>query len=253
MSKRDTQKGRVYAADNKAFAEFKFRDVSTPEKSQARVDDVWSSKWLRVNYPRAARFDQPQVTFINRMKGARANGREIDIGGNDFARSEWVLMHELAHSINHRTNDNATGHGWQYCSIYLGLVSRFLSTAAADALKAQFKAHRVRYNAPRARAPMSDEQRAALVARLAAVRKPRVARTLWQRAFDSGKVRGYITHALSYGSWLRLYIGTKDDTQYIVVERLSGRPSCPYHHGTRRVESAAELDVTVSEAMGRLW
>ena len=88
-----------------------------------------------------------------------------------WSRNEAIVLHELAHTICQREHSDATGHGWQYCAIYLTLTLHAMGREAHDVLKAAFKENRVRYTAPRKRKPMDPARKAELVARLAAYRE----------------------------------------------------------------------------------
>lgn len=111
------------------------------------------------------------------------------------SRNLKSALHELAHVIHDFGSDyNLTrqhgmrpptkaedprwweGHGYQFCRIYLELVLLYMGREKMRGLKAAFKKHRVRYKAPR---KMSPEQRAAAVARLAAVRPVREPKPEW--------------------------------------------------------------------------
>lgn len=86
-----------------------------------------------------------------------------------------MLLHEMAHLVTglpngDRDRTHTWQHGHQFCAAYLVLVRHELGVAAHDALRVSMKAHRVRYTPPRSR-PMTDEQRAAAAARLAANRR----------------------------------------------------------------------------------
>jgi hypothetical protein len=80
----------------------------------------------------------------------------------------------IPYDWRHRKGYDA-GHGWRWAMIYLQLVKWFMGGAVAKALKAAFKAERVRHHAPRV---MSPAARAAAAERL---RKVRLNAQFWRQ------------------------------------------------------------------------
>lgn len=79
-----------------------------------------------------------------KARGGCANANEMDL--SRWARQKWIVIHELAHVVDH--NENGVpwhiwhqGHGWQFCRIYLTLVNLAFGYEAEKALRASFKAH----------------------------------------------------------------------------------------------------------------
>lgn len=147
---RDAQRQRVYDAENKARrlltdAGFEWRNVATEARYRRRLDEIMASKWMADTYPEAARRPVDLIWGSKRL-GACAGAGGISTSVTDFALHELVLVHELAHTIEKRlTGVYDPGHGRAYCQIYLKLVRRFIGQRAHDELKAQFKAHGVKY------------------------------------------------------------------------------------------------------------
>jgi putative metallohydrolase (TIGR04338 family) len=83
-----------------------------------------------------------------------------------WARTDLIIVHEAAHVYN-RTGQS---HGWQWAGIFVDLTRHFIGKEAAEALKAEFRKNHVRFTEPRTRKPLSPEQRAANIERLAAAR-----------------------------------------------------------------------------------
>jgi putative metallohydrolase (TIGR04338 family) len=164
---RDMQKGRVYKAEEvlRRFAK-PLREIVEVERYVARV---LSRQSILRRYPNL----NPDV----QVKDGRGTRRAMAHGARAislplWARNDWVTLHELAHTIvsRHYLRVDAAPHGWQYCAIYLDLVMSMMGKEAHDALKASFKAHKVRYTEPRAKRVLTEEQREVLRARLAAGR-----------------------------------------------------------------------------------
>lgn len=179
MSSRDSQKGRVYAAERSLgwwdgpehFA--RFSDLTKFALKVTR------SKRVEKMFPTLRRAGSIQIIERHHGRGACAG-----VDGMTFRPGswrQWLVLHEMAHLLHKReycyTNVRedplqsrkgySAAHGWRYCQIYLKLVLWFLGREEHDKLKAAFKVHRVRYKTPR---KMSPEQRAAAVIRLAKMR-----------------------------------------------------------------------------------
>jgi putative metallohydrolase (TIGR04338 family) len=176
MRVRDTQRSKVYEAERAAFRDHVEANEGLREVAdiKAFVRHVFSLKRVQDAFPRAVtewRSGAPNVHD--------GRGRRRACGGINFismplwSRCKWIVLHELAHTISFRTQYHIAAHGWEYAATYLTLVRCVLGVEAHDLLKAQFKAHRVRFRAPTKRAPLSPERRAQLVATLAAARASR--------------------------------------------------------------------------------
>lgn len=84
--------------------------------------------------------------------GGYANSQRMAL--NKWARQKYIVVHELAHVVD--CNENGTidkpwhqGHGWQFCQIYLQLVSAAFGAEAKVALRDSFRDEGVRFNRPR--------------------------------------------------------------------------------------------------------
>jgi putative metallohydrolase (TIGR04338 family) len=172
---RDTQRKRVYTAEH-VLERFKkpLPTVADVERFVAKVHDAHT---VKTNYTNGVAL----MTHVKDGRGcrsARSRGGVIVIPL--WARNDWVVLHELAHeltsrSIAYRGMGLRAAHGWQFCSTYLDLVLWFMGREAHDALKASFKAHRVRFNKPRQGRVLTVEERAKLTERLAAARAAKAA------------------------------------------------------------------------------
>jgi putative metallohydrolase (TIGR04338 family) len=143
---RDSQRQRVYNAEN---TQPRGRAMPTVPEMQRYVDRITSTQWWQRRYPRAATAIQVRPGHGRRHACAYSSGEAIAMPRS--LRSEMVVLHELAHSANMRQAPGAyADHGWEFVVIYLDLVHHFMGRAAADGLRAAFKAHRVRLRPKRA-------------------------------------------------------------------------------------------------------
>ena len=166
---RDQQRSKVYAAEKVLQDQTKrFVTVADMEAFVAKVADY---KVLQKRY--GQNFLHNVVVKDGRGRN-RAGGWYGGITMPTRSRNEWVVLHELAHTINIRLHsDWVAGHGWQYANIYLQLVKTVLGTEKHDILKASFKKHKVRTSpkASRGKKEVTPE----MIERLAKAREIRLA------------------------------------------------------------------------------
>lgn len=165
MRERDTQRSRVYKAERIALA--KMGDPLPAVKDVERyVKRIFEMRRVRDAFPGMRWGWLPRVG--DGRGRCNAGGYDAAILIPRWARQEWVVLHELAHTITQRVYGyNVAGHGWQFCAVYLKLVLYGMGREAHDTLKRDFRACRVRHTAPRKRRELSDAERQALADRLA--------------------------------------------------------------------------------------
>jgi hypothetical protein len=133
VKKRDRQRSRVYACDA-ALAPW--------SKPLPKVADV---KAYVAKVFKAIGSDGPLPTIDGKKRNyAAASATRMKIP--PFARNECTVLHELAHVITNRKHGaHVAGHGPDFCSIYLKLVSTMMGRKAHDALKNEMTANRVSF------------------------------------------------------------------------------------------------------------
>jgi hypothetical protein len=175
---RDSRRGKLYKAEREAQLQMKLRDVSTPRLYEQRVRAIEASAWwIEMQEHSAVQFGPIKLDFLKRKGGASAWGTyRIITGTSPWVMNELVLIHEMAHIAHHRIKRvsgtyDSTGHGRHYAEIYLEMVGRFIGVEARKLLRAAFRKYRVKVGKPRAKKPMTEEQRAILVERMAMARE----------------------------------------------------------------------------------
>lgn len=183
---RDVQRSRVYKSERAALKPLQ-RRLADMSEVRLLVRQVWASKRVAENWPKAIHDYQyaPRLAdgsygeYRSRpraLQGGRSwaygTSTSIQLPPTEWAMVDWVVLHELAHSVHCRLDRprQEQSHGWQFCAIYLKLVLYFMGREAHDALKAAFKANRVRFRPPRKSKPLSPERRQALALQLWAAR-----------------------------------------------------------------------------------
>lgn len=134
---RDNRRQKLYSAERKAFGEGV--QYKTVDECQARVDKITHSRWWRSRYG-----FRPNVT-VKPGKGHRratASPGTLVIQLPRWARSDWVICHELAHLIQPRVS---AFHGPEFCREYLALVNRWIGREAAQKLRKSFVNYHVKY------------------------------------------------------------------------------------------------------------
>jgi predicted nucleic acid-binding Zn ribbon protein len=172
---RDSQKQKLYDAEDAAFRKVKPPEFRTIAECQAYVDRVVGSEaWEALGFSHLGMFDSHPLTVKDgrrrRRGGAQAFSNTIALPRK--ARSVYYLLHELAHIATSYIHDfyydeddedgggwpgeedpktgmvvleeNVAPHGPEYAGIYLYLVREFISTEAHDALQAAFRDGKVK-------------------------------------------------------------------------------------------------------------
>jgi putative metallohydrolase (TIGR04338 family) len=170
---RDSQRSKVYAAERASGLTPARGTLGTMtiDECYDYTRRVLDSAYVRRRWPHAtttARLIQVVPGRNGGHAGRRWGTPFISLGR--WARTEYIVLHEIAHHLAGLDRQ----HDWQFCDTLLNLVRHFLGRDAHDALRDQFKAHKVRYRAPVKR-PVSDERRAELAARMKALNAARAA------------------------------------------------------------------------------
>lgn len=175
LTKRDSQKGKLYKAEEAAFGAGwlqgtwgKLLEDTSVEGCKKEVDRVINSKtWKKILKKTGTTFYDVKVKD---GRGARiARGCRTHIKLPKWSRSFPIILHELAHSANR----HSVAHHWPFVATYIALVSRFISPDAAQRLRVACRERRVRWT-PITKRKLTDARREALRERgreLAAARK----------------------------------------------------------------------------------
>jgi putative metallohydrolase (TIGR04338 family) len=189
-SKRDSQKQRVYTAEQyvRVFHDIPIGNESMTTKERcdlARkfVKQVCKRKYITRKYGTAGICAPPSVQLSpgNTRRWAHAYGGyliELPKSGH-WGFTQLVVLHELAHIFERRQYKyKYAGHDWTFAAIFLDLVRNVMGRTVHDALKASFKENKVRTK-PKGKRNLSPEQREAARQRMAkarAVRAEKMAR-----------------------------------------------------------------------------
>jgi putative metallohydrolase (TIGR04338 family) len=177
MGLRDSQRAKVYKAENAAFAHSPLSSAPTLPSIpdiEIYIAKVWSSKRVQALFASPSEASRPPRVGDGRgRRSACAFTNEIRMPLS--TRREWVVLHELAHVINRRGSEIVAGHGWEFCATYLQLVLYMMGREHHDALKREFKARRVQFTEPRKKRSLTLEQKTALAERLRAGRLAAIA------------------------------------------------------------------------------
>lgn len=141
---RDSQRSKVYQAERLAWEgiEVMYPEVKDVEDYLCRI---FRSSWLRKKYPEVKSF-QVGDGRARRSGGGLGHHGKCYVYLPRHARTDWVILHELAHGIAMNIyGREIAAHGREYCQIYLSLVRRWIGVEAERSLKANFKLCRVKY------------------------------------------------------------------------------------------------------------
>ncbi len=139
---RDNQRSRLYKAE---------RVLNKLSKRLEKVDDM--KRFVdrlrkRATIVRRYGVELKTSIFIGDGRGKRnAGGDSRGIYMPLWSRTEYIVLHEMAHCIACRRYGryNIAAHGREFAAVYVDLVRYMLGKEAADTLKASFREHRVKF------------------------------------------------------------------------------------------------------------
>jgi len=173
--KRDSQRSKVYRAEDTVTVPEALERLETVEEMQAWVDKIVRTRWWRVyKLPSASKakhragrlISYGKITVKDGRARRSASGWRGSIKMPKWSRTKLIVLHEVAHAIQ----TESPSHGRQYARIYLDLVTRFIGPEAGRQLKAAYVKHHVRSNPKRPTTFAGDPQQ--LIAMRAAKGKP---------------------------------------------------------------------------------
>lgn len=143
---RDSQRSKVYAWENACVAQLAHDSIydaefKTLEECADYATPVWNSergrlgraKILAPRIERPARGQRSALAHLGDGRQFKAGEWRRD-GGRitlpRWARSRWVILHELAHRLN--AGHDGAGHGPRFVGILIGLVARHLEYDATQ-------------------------------------------------------------------------------------------------------------------------
>jgi len=138
----DYQRKRLYDAEDAAFGETKYWKkcqfkTLTQCKEFAKVV-VDTRYWKRLCGWRTIKLKNGRVY-------AYYDGEDRTITLPKWARNELIIIHEMAHYLTDKTQEDSVGHGSHFCGHYLSLVDELFGTDYSMSLVYQFEEHRVKY------------------------------------------------------------------------------------------------------------
>lgn len=166
---RDNQRNKLYKAE-KVLSKIS-KPLATVPDMEKFIKALSKKATIKKRYGNELNRD----VYVGSGKARRAAGGDAKgVYMPLWSRTEYIVLHELAHCISMRKfgRNMIAPHGWEFCLVYMDLVRFVMGREAADLLKASFRQHKVRYKA-KAKRTLSDDQRAALVARMARARAAR--------------------------------------------------------------------------------
>ncbi len=131
---RDGQRTRLYRAEGEVIAG---RPLATVARMQAYVDEIVRAEWFLSRWGERAFEVRPG--FGHRRATADEHGV---LQMPKWARSELVLLHEVAHCLTPLT---VAAHGPEYAGVLLAVARRAMSPGTGQSLEDAFARHRVRW------------------------------------------------------------------------------------------------------------
>lgn len=188
--RRDGQRTRLYGAEHVLF-EGCAPDLPPSagvEPARRFISRIMSSKWMRKHYPAAVVGWWPAGKVgVMGGNGNNADSRRIMVTLYG-RRRRWILLHELAHTIESRIYPSGTTapHGREFANIYLALMRKWMGEVQYKDLRETFRVNRVRYNLPRKATTKRAGNPAALAAYRERIRVERAARPSLDQGSNNG-------------------------------------------------------------------
>jgi putative metallohydrolase (TIGR04338 family) len=131
---RDSQRARLYRAEGEVDPG---RRLPTVERMQAYVDGLAGADWFLARW--GPQSFEVRPGFGHRRATATEEGV---LQMPKWARTELVLLHEVAHCL---TPTTCAAHGPEYAGVLLALARRGMGPGTAQALEDAFARQRVRW------------------------------------------------------------------------------------------------------------
>ena len=139
---RDSQRSKVYKAENQVFS-FKEEKLETMAQAQLVVNEVINSDYYKSNK------GWKRVKLSDGRGSRRAfyyyDDRRVSLPKG--SRMRWVIIHEMAHCLTHKTVGDDVGHHGSFCTHYANMVSELIGVDKARELTKAFRRNKVLYQA----------------------------------------------------------------------------------------------------------
>ena len=178
---RDTQRSRVYGAE---IPGQQIGRGTVPEV-QAWVDQITGTSWWRARCPVS------KIEVRNGQGGSSARAVYSTIKLPLWARTDRVVLHEVAHVLITHTCNGVAPHGREFTGAYLALFKRFIGGERYETQRAVFRERRVKVGA----APKPIRSGARPRGECGQCGKPVVLANAWRlrAVFPTGPIAGKIS------------------------------------------------------------
>jgi putative metallohydrolase (TIGR04338 family) len=152
MAVRDSQRSKLYAAENSLGTLHCEDEYATTSACRAYIVSVLGDTWVRQEFGQKICESMAQYVIIKDGRGRRMacfRGWHTIVLPK-WARGRWVMLHELAHMmVDHQRSWNycrpVAAHGPEFAWVYMRLVRHALGPNESTRLQGAFVSHRVRY------------------------------------------------------------------------------------------------------------
>lgn len=168
---RDSRRNKLYTAE-RVLEKYSTRLFSI-EEAQDFLKKNMSRKYITERYPEAT---DPVIVERTWGRSSWAYGtRRIRL--NEWGFTQWILLHEMSHIVSKRHFGlDIAGHGWEFARTYLDIIRAVFGIDAYHELKTSFREHKVKFNPPRAKRVLTEEQKQVMIARMEKARAARKVR-----------------------------------------------------------------------------
>ena len=137
---RDVQRTKLYRAEDSAFSEMHDEKFNKDQSVDFIQCVLYSDYWKKCKG-----FKAISIKFRNGGDRACYYHKGKFITAPPWARNEFVLIHELAHSLTAKEDITLAYHGRVFCNHYLNLIRELLGESKAEDLEISFLEYGVRY------------------------------------------------------------------------------------------------------------
>jgi putative metallohydrolase (TIGR04338 family) len=143
--KEECTANNVYDAEFFLAEEFRGAKLPTMDDISRRLSEIMNTDWYFKRYRHVREIRLHDGRGTQRCLGGRDRDGNYTITMPRWGRVELFLLHELAHCVG----GPGHGHGPLFCSVYLGLVRRFIGIESANELRENFYFSDVRFRRPK--------------------------------------------------------------------------------------------------------
>lgn len=141
ISMRDTQRQKLYNAEKSVFGDAMYEEVLSFAQCQTIVERIKAGQY----YQSQKGYKSLKLKAGQGREKAYYRARNRMISLPPWARNMFVICHEVAHCVAHKTIGESGGHHASFCTHYANLVAEHITEFQAQELIRAYDRHGVLY------------------------------------------------------------------------------------------------------------